>query len=256
MMEDKIQFISNLVRIATGKIRKNKESGLEDFDFQKVMVVFAHPDDAEVQCAGTVALWAKAGKKITYVAMTRGDKGTADPAMTPDGLTKLRRKEQLAAAKELGVEKVVFMENPDGELEVTLAHRGELARVIREHQPQVLVTHDPWMRYQLHPDHRATGRLALDAVISARDRLYFFEQIEQGLAPCRVRRVLLFASDQADYWVDITATIEQKIRALGCHESQVGQWPKWDDRFRKRAMEVGAPQGMKFAEPFKKLVLN
>jgi len=255
-MRDKLDFFSSLAQFAAGKILKKRESLLEDFDFERVMVVFAHPDDAEVQCAGTVALWAKAGKKVTYVAMTRGDQGTADPEMTPEGLTSLRKKEQLAAAEELGVEKVVFMENHDGELEVTMERRRQLTRVIREHQPQVLLTHDPWMRYQLHPDHRATGRLALDAVISARDRLYFFEQIEEGLSPCRVHRVLLFASDQADYWVDVTATIEQKIRALGRHASQVGQWPKWDDRFRNRAMEAGAPRGMKFAEPFKKLVLN
>ncbi len=255
-MRDKIDFFSSLAQTAAGRMSKKKESLLEDFDFERVMVVFAHPDDAEVQCAGTVALWAKAGKKVTYVAMTRGDKGTADPEMTPEVLTSLRKKEQLAAAEELGVEKVVFMENHDGELEVTMERRRQLTRVIREHQPQVLLTHDPWMRYQLHPDHRATGRLALDAVISARDRLYFFEQIEEGLSPCRVRRVLLFASDQADYWVDVTATIEQKIRALGRHASQVGQWPKWDDRFRNRAKEAGGPQGMKFAEPFKKLVLN
>jgi LmbE family N-acetylglucosaminyl deacetylase len=255
-MRDKIDFFSSLTRSAAGRISKKKERLLEDFDFERVMVVFAHPDDAEVQCAGTVALWAKAGKKITYVAMTQGDKGTADPEMTPEVLTSLRKKEQLAAAEELGVEKVIFLENHDGELEVTMERRRQLTRVIREHQPQVLLTHDPWMRYQLHPDHRATGRLALDAVISARDRLYFFEQTKDGLSPCRVRRVLLFASDQADYWVDVTATIEQKIRALGRHASQVGQWPKWDDRFRNRAKETGAPRGMKFAEPFKKLVLH
>jgi LmbE family N-acetylglucosaminyl deacetylase len=255
-MRDKIDYFSSLARSAAGRIFKKKENLLEDFDFERIMVVFAHPDDAEVQCAGTVALWAKAGKKVTYVAMTRGDKGTADPAMTPEALTSLRRKEQLAAAKELGVKDVVFMDNSDGELEVTLARRRELTRVIREHQPQVLLTHDPWMRYQLHPDHRATGRLALDAVISARDRLYFYEQIEQGLEPCRVRRVLLFASDQVDFWVDVTSTIEQKIRALGRHESQIGQWPKWDERFRNRAMEAGAPRGIKFAEPFKRLILN
>ncbi len=229
---------------------------LKDFEFERAMVIFAHPDDAEVQCAGTVARWTEEGKKVTYVVMTRGDKGTQDPAMTPETLTKIRREEQLAAARELGVENVVFLENSDGELEVTLERRRELTRVIRLHQPQVLITHDPWMRYQLHPDHRASGTLALDAAISARDLLYFPEQIAEGLKACRMRRAFLFASDQSDYWVDVSATLEKKIKALSLHKSQIGYWPNWQDWLRKRAENFGAPQGMKYAEQFKRLVLN
>jgi LmbE family N-acetylglucosaminyl deacetylase len=220
------------------------------------MVIFAHPDDAEVQCAGTVALWVQAGKKVIYVVLTKGDKGTPDPSMTSEALARLRREEQLRAAQELGVEKVLFLDNGDGELEVTLDRRRALTRIIREHQPEVVITHDPWMRYQLHPDHRASGTLALDAVISARDRLYFSEQIEQGLKPCRVRRALLFASDQPDYWVDIEKTFAKKMMALGQHKSQVSQWPNWQERFRKRAEDAGASRGLKLAEPFKRLVLS
>jgi len=229
---------------------------VEDLNFERAMVIFAHPDDAEVQCAGTVALWAADGKKIVYVVMTQGDKGTADRSITPEALTKLRQEEQLQAARELGVEKVLFLENGDGELEVTMERRRALTRIIREHQPEVVITHDPWMRYQLHPDHRASGTLALDAVISARDRLYFPEQIQQGLNPCRVRRVLLFASDRPDYWVDVERTFAKKMKALGWHKSQVSQWPNWEERFRKRAEDAGAPHGMKLAEPFKRLVLS
>ncbi len=137
-----------------------------------------------------------------------------------------------------------------------MERRRALTRIIREYQPEVLVTHDPWMRYQLHPDHRASGTLALDAMISARDRLYFPEQIEKGLSPCRVRRALLFASDQPDFWVDIEKTLDKKIKALGQHESQVSQGPKWEEWLRKRAETAGAPQGLKFAESFKRLVLS
>jgi LmbE family N-acetylglucosaminyl deacetylase len=224
--------------------------------FVRAMVIFAHPDDAEVQCAGTLAAWIEGGKKITYVSLTRGDKGTQDPEMDPETLTRIRREEQLEAARELGVEKVVFMENDDGILEATLERRRALTRVIREHQPEVVVTHDPWMRYQLHPDHRATGTLALDAVISARDRLYFPEQLRDGTRPCRVRRALLFATDAPDYWVDIEKTIARKIGALGRHQSQVAQWPNWAEWMRKRAETAGAPKGIKFAEAFKRLVLS
>lgn len=236
----------------------NRLKGIElkDLQFERVMVVFAHPDDAEVQCAGTVGLWAGEGKKITYVALTRGDKGTQDARMTGRALTELRREEQLRAARELGVAKVVFLENGDGELEVNLRRRRELTAVIREYQPEVMITHDPWMRYQLHPDHRACGTLALDAVISARDRLYFPEQIDKGLKTCRVRRALLFASDQPDLWMDISSTVEKKIKALGQHESQVVQWPNWEERMKTRAEAAGAPQGMKYAEAFKRLILH
>ncbi len=229
---------------------------MKDFQFQKAMVIFAHPDDAEVQCAGTIALWTAEGKKVTYVVLTKGDKGTQDPAVTGDALFQIRKKEQLKAAEELGVEKVIFLENEDGELEVTLERRKAITRLLREYQPEVLVTHDPWMRYQLHPDHRASGTLALDAMISARDRLYFHDQIQEGLNPWRVRRVLLFASDQADIFIDISSTLGKKIKALGHHRSQVGQWPKWEEWMRKRAETVAAAQGLKFAEPFKKLTLS
>ncbi|MCX5910262.1 MAG: PIG-L family deacetylase [Deltaproteobacteria bacterium] len=229
---------------------------MQDFPFQRAMIIFAHPDDAEVQCAGTIALWTREGKKVVYVVLTKGDKGTQNPDMDGDTLFKIRKEEQMRAAEELEVEKVIFVGHRDGELEVTMERRGALTRILREHQPEVLVTHDPWMRYQLHPDHRASGTLALDAMISARDRLYFPEQIGQGLQPCRVRRALLFASDQPDFYVDITSTIDRKLKALGLHESQVGQWGNWKDRIRQRAEAAGESQGVKYAEAFKKLILT
>jgi len=176
--------------------------------------------------------------------------------MTSEALFQIRKEEQRKAAQELGVERVIFMGNEDGELEVTLERRKAITRLIREYQPEVLVTHDPWMRYQLHPDHRASGTLALDAMISARDRLYFQEQFQENLNPWRVRRVLLFASDQADVFIDISSTLEKKIKALGHHRSQVSQWPRWEEWMRKRAETAATPQGLKFAEPFKKLTLS
>ncbi len=229
---------------------------MKDLQFERAMVIFAHPDDAEVQCAGTIASWIESGINVTYVILTKGDKGTQDPAITAEELTKLRQEEQLRAADVLGVEKVLFLENGDGELEVTMENRRMLTRIIREYQPEVLLSHDPWMRYQLHPDHRACGTLALDAMISARDRLYFYGQIQQGLKPCRVRRALLFSSDQPDFWVDIGKTLNVKMKALGQHQSQVNQWPNWEERLRKRAQDAGAHQGMEYAEPFKRLVLS
>jgi LmbE family N-acetylglucosaminyl deacetylase len=215
------------------------------------MVIFAHPDGAEVQSAGTLATWIEAGIKVPYAVLTIGDKGTQDSEMNPERLAQIRQQEQLQAARELGVEKVIFMNNDDGFLEGALEQRLAPTKVIREFQSEVIITHDPWMRYQLHPDHRASGTLALDAVISARDRLYFPEQLQDGVKPCRVRRAFLFASDAADYWVNIEKTIEKKIRALGQYKSQVAQWPNWAEWMRKRAEMAGASQGINTRKPLK-----
>ena len=154
---------------------------------EKIMVVFAHPDDAEGNCGGTTAKWAREGKVIHYLVLTNGDKGSWDLSMTSEKLAQIREKEQEAAARVLGVSEVIFLRIPDGELEVSQPLRREVARLIRLHQPSVILTHDPWKPYQVHPDHRAAGFLALDAAVAARDHLYYPDQLAQGLRPCRVK---------------------------------------------------------------------
>jgi len=219
----------------------------------KGLIIFAHPDDAEGSCGGTTAKWVREGKIIHYLVLTNGDKGTDDPSMTSVRLAGIREKEQEAAAKVLGVSGVTFLRVPDGELENSLPLRKEITRLIRRYQPDIIFTHDPWRLHQLHPDHRATGFLALDAMIGAGDRLYYPDHLRQGLKPWRVQEALLFGTENADFWVDISESFELKLQAVRCHQSQGLHFPPVQDRIRNRALEVGKVQGYLYGEAFKKI---
>ncbi len=177
----------------------------------RVLVIGAHPDDPEFGCAGTVAKWAQQGQEITYVLLTSGDKGSHNPEMTPGEVASIRETEQQAAAQELGVKEVVFLHHPDGILENTLALRREVTEVLRQRRPHVVLTIDPWRHYQLHPDHRAAGHVALDAIYAAREFFIFPEQLVGGVEPWRVQEAYLFWTDNADYWEDITASLDLRI---------------------------------------------
>jgi LmbE family N-acetylglucosaminyl deacetylase len=222
----------------------------------RVMVVAAHPDDPEFGCAGTMVKWAAAGRHITYVLVTSGDKGSHDPELRPGRLAARRETEQREAAAEQGVSHLVFLRHPDGILENTLELRRELAGLIREHRPNILVTIDPWRHYQLHPDHRAAGLAALDALYAAREWYIFPEQLVDGVEPWRVREVYLFWTDNADHWEDISEVIDRRLAALGRHASQVGiNFEKVAERIRDRTRLAGEAKGFAFAEEFKRLVL-
>ena len=222
---------------------------------ERIMVIFAHPDDAEGGCGGTTAKWAREGKSVHYLVLTNGDKGSDNPCMTSEKLAGIREKEQESAAEILGVSGVTFLRIPDGELEISLSLRREIGRLIQMHRPGILFTHDPWMLYQLHPDHRAAGFLALDAAITARNHLFFADHSLQRLKPFDVREVYLFGTDQPDFWVDISETLEVKLRAVRCHESQGLTSQEVQQRIRNRAIEVGRSQGYLYGEAFKKIVI-
>lgn len=223
---------------------------------ERVMVIAAHPDDPEFGCAGTVLKWARAGRQITYVLLTSGDKGSRNPDLRPGQLAALREAEQRAAAADLGVQQVIFLRYPDGILENTLELRRQLAGLIRQHQPHIVMTIDPWRHYQLHPDHRAAGQAALDAVYAAREWYIFPEQLVDGVDPWRVQEVYLFWTDSPDYWEDITCCIEARIAALARHASQVGaNHSELAQRIRQRAEEAGRQPGFAFAEAFKRIQL-
>lgn len=189
----------------------------------QVMVVTPHPDDAEFGVAGSVARWVKEGKDVVYVVCTSGEKGTADPSVKPAELAKTREREQSAAAGLLGVREVVFLRYEDQTLEDTPAFRREIVRWIRTFRPDTVATTDPYRRYIWHRDHRITGRVVLDAVFPyARDHLAYPDLLEEGLQPHKVKEVLLWGTEDVNYRSDITATLELKLAALACHESQVG----------------------------------
>jgi len=122
-----------------------------------VLVITAHPDDAEFGVAGTVARWTQEGKQVVYIVCTSGDKGTSDRSMKPEKLAEIRKKEQKAAAKVLGVKEVVFLGYPDQGLEDTPEFRKELVRMIRIYQPKIVVTSDPYRRYLWHRDDMVLG---------------------------------------------------------------------------------------------------
>ena len=220
----------------------------------RVMVIAAHPDDPEFGCAGTVVKWAQAGRQIIYVLLTSGDKGSHDADIRPGRLAALREGEQRAAAADLGVRQAIFLRHPDGILENTLELRRQLAALIREHKPHIVLTIDPWRHYQLHPDHRAAGQAALDAIYSAREWYIFPEQLVEGIDPWRVSEVYLFWTENADYWEDIACCIDARISALARHASQVGvDTAKLAERIRERAREAGQQAGYEAAEAFKQI---
>jgi LmbE family N-acetylglucosaminyl deacetylase len=228
----------------------------ESLNDTTVLVVAAHPDDAEFGCGGTVARWARAGARVVFLLGTSGDKGSHDPAVHPMELALRREAEQREAARRLGVAEVIFLRRLDGELEVTLAFRQQIALVIRQVQPQIVVTHDPWRLYQLHPDHRAIGLTTCDAIIAAREHLIFPEQLRHGLSHHRPRELYLFTTDHPNVWVDIADTIELKIAALQAHVSQVGHLADLAERVRNRARQMGESPGLAFAEEFHRITLS
>ncbi len=215
----------------------------------RVMAIFAHPDDAEFLCSGTIARFVQSGYRAQYVLATSGDKGSDDRNATPTQLTATREAEQLAAARILGVEEVTFLRHSDGEVEVSIPFRRELSLVIRRGKPDVVITFDPWQRYQIHPDHRAVGMTTLDAVAAARDHMYYPEQLTDGLTEHRVHNVYFFATDDPNYYVDITSTINTKIEALLAHTSQI-RTEGLEERIRQRARIAGQQIGVEYAEAF------
>jgi LmbE family N-acetylglucosaminyl deacetylase len=233
---------------------------------KRVMIIVAHPDDGEFMAAGTMAKWARQGSEIFYVLCTSGDKGTSDPEVNPEELAVTREREQRAAASVVGARDVVFLRYPDGALRNTLELRRDLVREIRRYKPDVLICQDPTNRfsdgYINHPDHRAAGDTALDAVFpSARDYHAFPDLIADGFMPHKTMEVYLGAQgSDATIWVDIADTIDTKMAALREHKSQMGEDPErlksMADRIKQRSAEVGAAHAMSYAEAFKYIHLR
>ena len=219
----------------------------------QVMVVTPHPDDAEFGVAGTVVRWTREGKDVFYVVCTNGDKGTSDINTKPERLAKIREKEQLAAAKLLGVREVIFLRYPDQTLEDTPEFRKEIVRLIRMYRPETVVTADLYRRYLWHRDHRITSQVTLDAIFPyARDIFSYPDLLEQGLQPHKVKEILLWGAEEPNCWSDITDTFDIKIAALRCHKSQVGDrsFPDMKDRLRQWARERAEGQDYELAESF------
>ena len=223
-----------------------------------VLVLSAHPDDAEFGAAGTVAKWTDEGKAVIYVICTSGDKGTSDRTLAPEQLSKIRRKEQQAAAGVLGVQEVVFLDYPDQGLEDTPELRKQIVRLIRTYRPGVLVTSDPYRRYLWHRDHRIIGQVAMDAVFPyARDHLAYPDMLAQGLEPHKVQEILFWGAEDINYRTDITDSFDRKIDALRCHASQMREFKASDpaDWLRDRCREMAREEAFELAEGFHRVEL-
>lgn len=215
----------------------------------RALAIGAHPDDIEFGCGATLARWAAAGCIVHHLVCTDGSKGSWDPSEDVAALVVTRQQEQRAAAAALGATgEVVFLGWPDGELETGLRQRWEIAYWIRRLQPAVVLAHDPWKRYRLHPDHHAAGRLACDGVVAARDPHFF---PEQAIAQHRPDELWLFEADEVNHVQDVSGFGTTKVAALEAHRSQ---WrstmfiPDDDDgtaraRFQRKVLDELATDG-------------
>ena len=218
---------------------------------RRALAFGAHPDDVELQAGGTLAAWAGRGVRVELACFTAGEKGSPDPATEPAELAGVRRAEAEAAAAALGAALPVhFMGAVDGEIEVTMALRLAVARLVRTVRPDVVLGHDPWRRWLLHPDHRAAGLLTVDGVVAARDPLYAPELGAQGLPAHRPHTVLLFGTDTPDELVEVTATIEAKLASVAAHASQIADHADLERRVRTWNAAIGAEAGLAYAEAF------
>lgn len=228
---------------------------------ERVLVVAAHPDDIEFGAAGTVARWIGEGAHARYVLVTRGDKGSDDPAANPAELAARREAEQRSAASELGVEGVDFLDEPDGQVEPSLRLRERITYAIRQFQPEVVMTHDPTVvfvnnEWVNHPDHRAVGIVTVDAVFpTARDPLNFPEHFAGGLEPWKVAELYLWSTNEANQLVDIGGALDRKVAALRHHASQFRDFGETERWLRRGAEELGQRAGYPAAEGFRRVML-
>ena len=223
------------------------------------LAIGAHPDDVEFGCGGLLAKWAAAGCTVHHLVCTDGSKGTWDASADTEALAVRRQDEQREAARRLSgpsTGDVRFLGRVDGELDSDLSTRRDVARVIRELRPTVVLGHDPWKRYRLHPDHRHAGLLACEGVVAARDP-HFFPDL--GLAHHRPTALLLFEADEPNHVEDVTSTLERKLDALLAHESQFESTMHAADdddlaafraRITERLADLGRPYGYGAAEAF------
>ena len=228
------------------------------------LAIGAHPDDVEFGAGGTLAKWADAGCVVHHLICTDGSKGTWDPSADLAALRVQRHREQGEASRRLSGANaglVMFLDHVDGELDSDLLTRGEVAGVIRELRPEVVLGHDPWKRYRLHPDHRHAGLLACEGIVAARDPHFYREQ---GLAAHRPTALLLWEADEPDHVEDLgsgdSRYVHRKLDALEAHASQFESTMKAIDaeqlsafrvRITARLGELGEPFGYAAAEVFK-----
>ncbi len=232
---------------------------LDDSSIERILVVTAHPDDVDFGAAGTIAGWTAQGIEVTYCVVTDGDAGGFDPSVPRDQIGPIRQREQTAAAKEVGVDKLVFLGFPDGYLVANLELRQEISRVIRQVRPQRLLCQSPVRNldrlFASHPDHLAAGEATVCAVYpDARNEFVFPALLDAGLAPWSVSELWIMAGADSNHAVDVTAEVDRKMLALRRHESQHQNPDGMEERVRgwmsHTAPQFGLGEG-RYAEAFR-----
>lgn len=227
----------------------------------RVMTILAHPDDAEFGCGGTLAIWARQGSEITMVIVTDGSKGNDDRSITSERLVTMRAEEQTRAARILGVKHVVNLGYEDGVLQPTIALRRDIARVIRQYKPDVIITGDPDNRfggdfYINHPDHRAAAEAALYGIFPAAGNFNFYpDLLAEGLEPHQVKEVWIEEWGGGTTFVDVSEAMDAKIAALAEHKSQF-DIKDVEPFVRRWTAETGKKHGVAFAESYRKITLQ
>ena len=228
----------------------------------EVVAIFgAHPDDLDWGSGGAAASWSQAGKEVYYILTTSGEGGEDHQRgliLPPDEITEIRETEQRVAANLLGIKEVLFLRQPDGRVEASLAFRDQLVNILRRLKPQIVVSMDPghWAFdnfYHFHPDHRATALAVFDAIYPAAGTASYKPQPDEGLPPHKVREVYFTATPHPNRFVDITDTIDLKIQALTSHRSQIKNPEFISNRVREHATQNGDKIGCRYAEAFRRL---
>ncbi len=227
------------------------------------LAIGAHPDDVEFGAGATLAKWASRGCIVHHLILTDGSKGTWNPNADIGALVRIRQDEQRDAAQILiggrTTGTVTFLDQVDGELDSSLKTRGDVARCIRTVRPDVVLGHDPWKRYRIHPDHRHAGLLACEGIVAARDPHFY---PEQGLAPHRPRALLLWEADEPDHLENVDGHVATKLRALEAHASQFESTmhaisdtdlAEFRTRITQRLVQFGEHHAMPAAEMFKRI---
>ncbi|MDI9548467.1 MAG: PIG-L deacetylase family protein [Chloroflexota bacterium] len=224
---------------------------------KRVLVIVAHPDDADFTCAGTVMQMARQDIDVTYMILTNGDKGNHNPEITRNQLIAMRKIEQRRSAELCGVKQVLFMGEEDGFLQPTPVIRKRVTREIRRIRPELIICPHP-DRYLVgdgyinHPDHRNAGLIALEAIFPAADNPMFYpDMMDEGYLPHKISQLYVSGHDEPNIEVDISADAERKVAAILCHVSQFDEPEKAADSWRKRWSETGPDGEPQVFERFK-----
>ncbi len=232
---------------------------------QKILVILAHPDDPEFFCGGTIAKWVGEGNIVSYLLLTRGEKGINDH-FNPDDINEIiqiRNKEQANAAKVLGVNEIHYLHEPDGYLTASILIRRKVVKAIREIKPDIILSCDPtnyFLRdtYINHPDHRAAGQIVIDSVFPAVQNSSFYPDliINNNLSPHQLKELWLSLPLSSNTIVDVTGFWAQKLNALHAHKSQIGDPDQFDQRMMERRVQGSSIKTPRFEETYHRIVLR